>query len=196
MNTSMTDLAVPTASDARRRPTAPGRLELIRQFLNTTDIEAENDEFATPDGLAAWLFDRRLLQREQPLSAGDLATAVRFREALREMLEGNADRVQDGDARRRLDRIARSAPLRLSLRPAPRLVPVVRKGIAPAIGQLLAVIHEAMTTGTWERLKICRNDACRWAFYDSSRNRSGVWCTMKICGNRMKGRSFRQRHAG
>jgi predicted RNA-binding Zn ribbon-like protein len=52
-----------------------------------------------------------------------------------------------------------------------------------------------MTLGTFERLKICRNDECQWAFYDHSRNRSGVWCTMAVCGNRMKGRAFRTRHA-
>ena len=66
-------------------------------------------------------------------------------------------------------------------------------GVAPAIGQLLALIYQAMITGTWQRLKICRNDECRWAYYDRSRNRSGAWCTMAVCGNRMKGRTFRRR---
>jgi predicted RNA-binding Zn ribbon-like protein len=44
-------------------------------------------------------------------------------------------------------------------------------------------------------LKICTNDECQWAFYDHSRNRSGAWCTMAVCGNRMKGRAFRRRQA-
>ena len=52
-----------------------------------------------------------------------------------------------------------------------------------------------MRVGTWERLKVCRNDECQWAFYDHSRNHSGAWCTMAICGNRMKGRAFRTRRA-
>ena len=50
-----------------------------------------------------------------------------------------------------------------------------------------------MADGTWSRLKACRAGTCRWAFYDHTRNRSGVWCTMDVCGNRTKVRSFRER---
>jgi predicted RNA-binding Zn ribbon-like protein len=74
------------------------------------------------------------------------------------------------------------------------LEPTRAKGIDAAIGRFLAIIYESITQGTWQRLKVCRNDTCRWAFYDSSRNHSGAWCTMAICGNRMKGRTFRRRH--
>ncbi|MBW3563024.1 MAG: CGNR zinc finger domain-containing protein, partial [Actinobacteria bacterium] len=45
-----------------------------------------------------------------------------------------------------------------------------------------------------ERLKVCRSDTCRWAFYDSSRNRSGKWCDMAVCGNRTKVANYRERH--
>ncbi|HEX6654657.1 MAG TPA: CGNR zinc finger domain-containing protein, partial [Candidatus Limnocylindria bacterium] len=30
-------------------------------------------------------------------------------------------------------------------------------------------------------------------FFDRSRNRSGTWCTMAVCGSRMKSRSYRSR---
>jgi predicted RNA-binding Zn ribbon-like protein len=53
-----------------------------------------------------------------------------------------------------------------------------------------------MAAGNWNRLKVCSNDACQRAFYDASRNRSGRWCSMATCGNRMKGRAYRQRHGG
>ncbi|MGH2778535.1 MAG: CGNR zinc finger domain-containing protein, partial [Actinomycetota bacterium] len=32
------------------------------------------------------------------------------------------------------------------------------------------------------------------AFYDHSKNRSGKWCTMRVCGNRAKTRAYRERH--
>jgi len=51
-----------------------------------------------------------------------------------------------------------------------------------------------MAAGNWSRLKVCANETCQLAFYDSSRNRSGRWCSMATCGNRMKGRAYRQRH--
>ena len=52
-----------------------------------------------------------------------------------------------------------------------------------------------MATGTWERLKVCRQESCRWAFYDNTKNRSGVWCNMASCGNRAKARAYRARRA-
>jgi predicted RNA-binding Zn ribbon-like protein len=47
--------------------------------------------------------------------------------------------------------------------------------------------------GTWGRLKACRNEACRWIFYDASKNRSGRWCDMQLCGARHKMRAYRGR---
>ena len=60
------------------------------------------------------------------------------------------------------------------------------------VGELLAIVARAQADGTWQRMKAC--PACGWAFYDRSRNRSRTWCTMAICGNRAKARSYRARH--
>jgi predicted RNA-binding Zn ribbon-like protein len=54
-------------------------------------------------------------------------------------------------------------------------------------------MYTAMADGSWYRLKSCRKDSCRWAFYDRSRNRSRSWCSMSVCGNRMKATRFRER---
>jgi predicted RNA-binding Zn ribbon-like protein len=43
-------------------------------------------------------------------------------------------------------------------------------------------------------LKACRNADCHWIFYDATKNRSGAWCEMGLCGNRAKARSYRERH--
>jgi predicted RNA-binding Zn ribbon-like protein len=50
-----------------------------------------------------------------------------------------------------------------------------------------------MAAGTFQRLKVCANEACQLTFFDSSKNRSGRWCSMSRCGNRMKGRAYRRR---
>jgi len=65
-----------------------------------------------------------------------------------------------------------------------------------ALAALLAPVAEAMSDGTWARVKACRADGCRWAFYDFSRNRSGTWCEMAVCGNREKVRAYRERTTG
>ncbi len=68
-------------------------------------------------------------------------------------------------------------------------------GVSAALGRILSIVVRAIDEGSWSRLKVCPNDACQWAFYDRSKNRSGKWCTMEVCGNRMKARAFRQRQA-
>jgi predicted RNA-binding Zn ribbon-like protein len=72
----------------------------------------------------------------------------------------------------------------------PRLQ-AVGDGVDRALSGILAAAATAGLDGSWDRLKACRE--CRWAFYDRSRNRSGAWCAMRICGNRTKNRSYRAR---
>ena len=50
-------------------------------------------------------------------------------------------------------------------------------------------------TASWDRLKLCGNPDCRWAFYDRSHSRRGAWCDMASCGNRVKNRNLRARRA-
>jgi predicted RNA-binding Zn ribbon-like protein len=61
------------------------------------------------------------------------------------------------------------------------------------VASLLAIVARAQADGTWERMKACAAEDCRWAFYDRSRNRSRTWCSMAECGNRAKARSYRAR---
>jgi predicted RNA-binding Zn ribbon-like protein len=41
----------------------------------------------------------------------------------------------------------------------------------------------------------CTSDECLWAFYDRSRNRSRHWCSMGVCGNRAKTRTYRAKRS-
>ncbi|MBV8670321.1 MAG: CGNR zinc finger domain-containing protein, partial [Candidatus Eremiobacteraeota bacterium] len=56
-------------------------------------------------------------------------------------------------------------------------------------------VARSMLDGSWARLKVCRDDTCRWAFYDRSKNRSSCWCLMSVCGNRSKVRRHRQQRS-
>ncbi len=191
-----TTLNVPSADEVTRRPPAPGALELVRQFVNTYDIELPgSDELTDPTVLSTWLADRGLLPAGQRLTDRDLASARAFRDALRGVLAANAGHGDAPTARHSLDHLASHYPLHVRINGTARLEPGRGQGVAPAIGRLLATVYDAMSSGTWIRLKICSNDECQWAFYDHSRNRSGAWCTMAVCGNRMKGRAFRRRQA-
>jgi hypothetical protein len=51
----------------------------------------------------------------------------------------------------------------------------------------------AQRLDTWRRLKICRNELCSVAFYDRSRNNSGVYHDSRVCGNAIYLRASRAR---
>lgn len=177
-----------------RREHAPGRLGLVQDFVNTLDVEAGTDEIASPEGLAAWFRERSLLARGDRVGRADVARTAALRESLRRLLFAHhGDPVAAPDVGAVNDT---AADARLTLRfegpDGYRLEPQ-SGGVTAALGWIVSAVSEAIDAGTWQRLKACRNDTCQWAFYDSSRNRSGSWCTMAVCGNRMKSRAYRQR---
>jgi predicted RNA-binding Zn ribbon-like protein len=69
-------------------------------------------------------------------------------------------------------------------------------GVRGTLGEVLAAIVRAAHEGTWQRLKICSSDSCRYVYYDRSKNGSRRWCSMDVCGNRSKTRAYRVRRAG
>ena len=176
--------------------TAPGELELVRDFVNSVDLEGGSDEFRDPSGLAGWLAARRLIQASEEIGESDRARAVELREALRDALVANHDLTPNPRAMARLNQVARNARLvvRFEEDGRSRLEPDA-VGFDGALGRLLAIAFTSMAEGMWDRLKICRRDKCRWAFYDHSKNRSGNWCSMASCGNKEKAAAFRRRHS-
>ena len=69
------------------------------------------------------------------------------------------------------------------------------QGGAPArlAGAVLDAVGVGLADCTFARLKSCRRDTCRWAFYDNSRSRTGQWCSMSGCGNQAKQERWRAR---
>ena len=176
------------------RSRGPRAVGLVQDFLNTTDIESETDLVATPAALTEWLRGKGLLGDGARVPRAEHARVLVLRERLRDALEAATHGASTNSAYARLDEIAADVPLRVRFGAATRLEPAQRRA-AQAIGPILATLYDAQGDEALERLKVCRNEGCRWAFYDTSRNRSGVWCSMAICGNRQKGQVYRSRHA-
>jgi predicted RNA-binding Zn ribbon-like protein len=175
---------------------APGELERVREFVNTIDIEGNLEQLESASALAAWLAERGLASSGVRATRADLANALELREALRAILLAHNGSPASEPAAEALDAAVRRAQLtlRFDSEGAARLAPEAR-GIDGALGRLLVIVHSAIAQGTWERLKACRWHTCEWAFYDNTKNRSGAWCTMDVCGNRAKARAYRKRHA-
>lgn len=169
---------------------APDGLELVRQFVNTIDLEAGRDSLE-PDRLEEWCRQNGF---EDPLSREEVAELCRLREAIRVILETHAGEGREAAAFAALQpfgdrgsfKICVSEDGTLALEP-------VGSGAGAIAGTMLAMIYDAVRVGTWSRLKACRKHSCRWAFYDRSKNGSGAWCDMAVCGNRVKAQRRRTR---
>lgn len=181
-------------SPVHERTPAPGELAIVQAFVNSTELDEDWDELDSAAKARAWFVAQGLLDPRVELGDADAVHAATVREALRDVLEGNAGRPVGQAAVVILNDAAAAAhlPVRFDAgggvvppRPAPSL--------ADALGALLLIVARAQAGGTWARLKVCPGDDCRWAFYDRSRNRSGTWCSMSVCGAREKMRRYRGR---
>jgi predicted RNA-binding Zn ribbon-like protein len=164
-------------------------VRLVQRFVNTNDREGGVDRLASPAALSRWF--REAGVRVGRLEGRDLARAIELREALRVLLGANNGLPLEAAALDTLNSALTGAGICFgATRPAltPRGV-----GIDYALGHIVAAVFHAMVEGTWPRLKACRRDACQWAFYDQSKNQSGSWCTMEICGNRSKTSAYWRR---
>ena len=177
---------------------APGPLALVQALVNTQYGQGRRAhvDLTSPEQLRAWLVAHRLLPDGTPVSEGDFRRVVQLREALRSLLGANNEQVTPASQIDVLDRLASNAPLTVRFQHdgVPTLEPDIA-GVDGAIARLVGIVFTAMTDGTWARLKACRNERCQKAFYDTSKNRSGAWCSMTGCGSRFKARAYRHRRA-
>lgn len=172
----------------------PAHVALLRSFLNTRDLDGDSDRFSHPAGLRIWLQEQGLLVLHEEPTAADLDLARSLRDGLRSAAEARAH----GEvlATGALDSAAAALPLRVSFAAArPGLEPV-QSGVSGALAEVLVAVAESTADGSWDRIKLCAADDCRWSFYDVSKNRSRTWCDMSVCGNRRKSRAYRERRRG
>ena len=187
------------ASEPGGREAAPGPLALVQAFANTVAEEGHFrwEAIGDPDSLRSWLSGRGLLADGERVGEADVTRAKEARKALRWLLAANNGREADAAAIRALNLVTERARLtvrfgadgRATLEPG-------AGGVDGALGRVLAAVHASMEEGTWGRLKSCANATCGWVFYDRSKNRSGRWCSMEVCGNRTKTRAYRRRRQG
>jgi predicted RNA-binding Zn ribbon-like protein len=161
---------------------APGELWRVQRLINTLDLENGTDSLS-----GAWLVEHELAAS----APADLEPVRALREALRVLLLSHTGEPVDAAAVAALGELSREASVVVAFAADgnPSLA-------APGpVGRTLAIIAQASADGTWERLKVCPADDCRWAFYDFSRNHSRTWCSMGSCGNRAKARAYRSRQS-
>jgi predicted RNA-binding Zn ribbon-like protein len=140
--------------------------DLLVDFLNTLDVEDGVDTIDDDAAFTEWALSHRV-------EAGDRSAAKQVRDALRAVIDGESASLPSVE----LETTCGERNVGLTARTA---------GEAAVASSVILSIQ-----GKLERVKLCGADDCRWAFYDQSRNGSRTWCSMGVCGNRQKARTYR-----
>lgn len=199
MTASLSGMTFPSWASHLQHRLAPPPLLLVQAYVNTLDLDLHTDVLARADEAQAWLADAGLRDPGQPGLAADLELARAFRESLRAMIARNTGSPPLTEAELRpLEQVTREAAPRLGVTADGRVELEWSEGarrLADGLAGLLLTIRDAQADGSWNRMKLCGNPDCLWAFYDRSHSRQGAWCDMASCGNRLKNRSLRARRA-
>ncbi len=171
---------------------APGRLEDVRRFLNTSEHLARTRE--TRDHLERLARDRKAWDRRFKSVRGPQASELEELAALR---SGLRRAVADKLDPEWLNAQLRAARLTVAVDTSGSGIRYVAAGEPSAMTDLLAIVAEALSDGAWHRLKACPD--CQLVFFDRTRNASKRWCQMsareggRACGSIAKVQSWRAR---
>jgi hypothetical protein len=171
--------------------TAPGGLALVQGLLNTratasgwTDLLDSRDtaQAWVTAGLGEWGERTGSSALAVVLDDAGLAALRELRERIRTYISGDRDRLG-------LD-----VPIAVVSQPDGTLrTQPTGLGVAWVESAVWGAVLMAQTLDTLKRLKLCRNEVCGSAFYDRSKNLSGVWHDVRTCGNLVNLRASRAR---
>lgn len=178
------------ATERLRLQPGPDGLALVQDLLNTRDIgQKVPDLLSTSSQARTWLAaaittDHLDSDWVAGLTERDL-TALR---ALRSEVQSLVRGIDTASAATVVTKIALTVQPSGEVRPEP-----LGTGVRWFASAVWTEIFLAQQADTWKRLKLCHNLACSSAFYDRSKNNSGVWHDVKMCGNAANLRASRAR---
>ena len=198
-------MTLPSWASHLEQKLAPPPLLLVQAFVDTLDLDLGTDMFARAEEAHTWLAEAGLIDATSsagpgsPAFASDLRLAREVRASIQALRAHNTSgEPVTADDLRPLEQAGREGQPRLQVASDGQVsleaqAPAGR--VAGGLLGLLLIIRDAQADGSWDRLKLCGNPDCRWAFYDRSHSRRGAWCDMASCGNRLKNRNLRARRA-
>ena len=183
---------------------APRGLALVQELVNTHAVATGDPDLLDEQATAQrWLQQAargwgRAHDLDAPgaaVPAGDLPALRELRAVVQEMLAvppgqrpAGPFRGGDGVTPRAQARLVTDREGQVGMVPAD-----TGSGADWLASAVWAEILLAQRDGTWSRVKLCREPGCRTAFYDASRNGSGVWHNVRTCGNVTNLRASRAR---
>ncbi|HEY8167228.1 MAG TPA: CGNR zinc finger domain-containing protein [Candidatus Limnocylindrales bacterium] len=203
---------LPTTSDPHAVPHGhQASLETGLAFINTLELEKGSpvDHIETPTDALEWLIAHDLMHRDAELSLADrvaadpaygeklIARVRRTRSAMRELVDASVERRPVGASC--LDEVNRALRTHYTtiLVPSTDGVHMGHRHEGDPVDGALARLAESVARylgeGKTERLRVCADETCQWAFFDTSRTAKRKWCDMSTCGNRAKAARHRER---
>lgn len=187
---------------------------LCLDFINTEMIirGQRTDLLVEWPDLIAWLVRAKLLSvgvRKEATARLSWAEGERllrearmFRATLREMAEGIAtDKPVSRSTVEAINRMLGQCPgypqlVRTNGR-FERRFQSETSGAARLLVPIAEAASELLCVGDLALVKKCRSDACILYFYDTTKNHARQWCSMGLCGNRVKvAAHYRRRQTG
>ncbi len=173
--------------------------QLFVDFVNSEwyDGRGRFEEHLLDPVWRAWFVSEWGIDDPGEPSGSMLRRLLRLRDATRGTVEdAYLDRVPSTREIARHAQSLSSIPMRLEIFGEP---PIAGWGVATPSwahieGEVIRTCLEFLASPARGRLRRCRNEGCRWAFVDASRNGSRRWCDPGICGNVSKVRAYRKRH--
>jgi predicted RNA-binding Zn ribbon-like protein len=192
-------------SKESRKFQVPDHLANLYDFANTLDLRrfshrgvqhVPGDELGSPRQLEAWMSARGLLEPGTKTTAAMLETALQLRSGIRAYLELEpVGRRSNKDVRRSLNKVTALFALRVEADEDGRLgLQPARDDTLAGLSKIVAELYDGAASGALDRLKTCASDECRRVFFDRSKPGSRRWCLSTLCGNRIKTRTYRERH--
>ena len=158
--------------------------KLLLELLNTTPIVDGEPRDDLVSAGTEWLADHDL-----PESDAELSTLLDVRRTLQDVVRGDAVAASLG---RFVDGVHRSAAFAGDGVTWTLELPAGRTGAARAV-----LAWDELRVSSPGRLRPCANPECRRFLIDHSKPNSARWCSMALCGNRMKARRhYRRTRAG
>jgi predicted RNA-binding Zn ribbon-like protein len=192
-------------SKLSRQFKVPDELANLYDFANSLDVRhfthhgvphEQDDELKGPRELGDWMSKRGLLAPGGKITPAMFETALQLRAGIRAYLACDPpERRKNREAARSLSRAMRLFPLVPEARHDLGIaLQAAREDALAGLSVVVAELYEGSLLRTLDRLKMCAAEECRRVFFDRSKPATRRWCMSTLCGNRMKTRTYRERH--
>ncbi|MGP4010364.1 CGNR zinc finger domain-containing protein [Streptomyces sp. 4N124] len=161
------------------RTAAPGGLALVEALVNTLDLESGIDGLETVE-----------VRDRFGITERDLTDVRELRESLRAACLAHAGHPPHREVTP-LGELLSRAPLYVAVDERDGSATLAPADDGPLLSRVTAAVAQGLTEGTWLRLKACELPECHWAYYDRSPGGRRRWCSMQVCGARVKMRRYR-----